>query len=414
MYRTMALAALLLTGCNALLGNDNVQGPNADAALDACSGIGCMVTNCASQGKPPTSVSGTVRTPLYNALVYVPTARLDPLVDGPAAAACASGAPMVHAFTDVAGRFKLDNVPTVPNLPLVIQVGKWRRETAIAAVNDCADLALPANDTRLPRNSGEGHLPRIAVTTGSVESLECVGRSVGISDSEYSLGTGTGRIHLYAGDGATTTMLGTSALEPVTTLYERMAQYDMLLLSCDGHLVTRPTTAVQALLAYVNARGWAWLSHFHANWLMPPSPFPQFATLNPSNTTAPPSPVTARIDTSSPKGQAFADWMVQVGGSLQPGTMSIEDSHTSCTGIDMAMGAQRQIFLDPAISGGFSGIQLLTWQSSGGGRLLYSDIHLQVPLTPGTAFPAECDSGPLTAQGKSIAFQLFDQPTCLP
>ena len=426
-------SALVLTGCNGFLDNRNFQGPGSDdaatgdgpggdagvdgAPVDACSGIGCMVTNCASQGKAPTSVSGTVRTPdgglpLYNALVYIPTAALDPIGDGPASPACASGAPLMHAFTDVSGHFKLDGVPSVPNLPLVIQVGKWRREVTIAAVADCQELVLPSNDTRLPKNSSEGHLPRIAVTTGAAESLECVGRGLGISDSEHTIGTGAGRIHLYAGEGSTTTMLGAATLEPVTVLYGRMAQYDMLLFSCDGRAIARPSTVVQGLLDYVNARGWVWLSHFHSNWVAPPTPFPAFAMFNVGGTD-PPSPVTARIDTTTPRGQVFADWMALVGASQQPGLVSIENGRNTCLGVDATM-AQRQIYFDPVVSNNFNGVQLLTWVPGSGGRLLFSDIHLQLPVGGQTTFPAECQPGSPTPQGKSIAFQLFDQPTCLP
>lgn len=429
-----AAIALMLTGCNAFLDNRNFAGPGADDAttgdgqggdanadgtpVDACSGIGCMVTNCASQGKQPTSVSGTVRTPdgalpLYNALVYIPTAQLDPIGDGPASPACASGAPLMHAFTDIGGHFKLENVPTVPDLRLVIQVGKWRRETPIGAVADCQELALALDDTRLPKNSSEGHLPRIAVSTGAAESLECVARSLGISDSEHTIGTGAGRVHLYAGEGSTTTMLGTDPLEPVTALYGRMSQYDMLLFSCDGRAVTRPSTVVQGLLDYVNAHGWVWLSHFHANWVAPPTPFPPFATFNINGTNNPPSPVTARIDISTPRGQSFASWMALVGASQQAGLVSIENGRNTCLDIDTAM-AERQIYFDPTVSSNFNGVQLLTWAPGSGGRLLFSDIHLQQPVVSQSTFPAECQPGSLTPQGKSIAFQLFDQPTCLP
>lgn len=424
-------SALVPAGCNAFLDNRNFQGPGTDDAaagdgqvgadatpVDACSGIGCMVTSCASQGKPPTSLSGTVHTPdgalpVYNALVYIPTAALDPIGDGPASPACASGAPLMHAFTDIGGHFKLDNVPTVPNLRLVVQVGKWRREVTIAEVADCQELALPFEVTRLPKNSSEGHLPLIAVSTGAAESLECVGRSLGISDSEHTLGTGAGRIHLYAGDGSTTTMLGADPLEPVTALYGRMAQYDMLLFSCDGRPITRPPTVVQGLLDYVNARGWVWLSHFHASWVAPPTPFPQFATFNLNGTAMPPSPITARIDNLTPRGQAFAAWMATVGASPQPGLVSIENGRNTCLGIDAAI-AERQIYFDPSVSAGLSGVQLLTWAPGSGGRLLFSDIHLQQPLSTQSTFPAECQPGALTPQGKSIAFQLFDQPTCVP
>jgi hypothetical protein len=169
---------------------------------------------------------------------------------------------------------------------------------------------------------------------------------------------------------------------------------------------------LQGLLDYVNARGWVWLSHFQASWVAPPSPFPLFAMFNLNGTAMPPSPVTARIDTATPRGQAFADWMALVGASPQPGLVSILNGRNTCMSIDATM-AERQIYFDPAVSNNFSGVQLLTWAPAGGGRLLFSDIHLQQPLGSPT-FPAECEPGPLTPQGKSIAFQLFDQPTCLP
>jgi hypothetical protein len=90
-----------------------------------------------------TTVRGTVydpagRVPLYNVVVYVPNAPLDPLPStGATCDQCGgtiSGSPVVTALTDASGQFVLEDVPTGTNVPLVMQLGKWRREVRIAAI----------------------------------------------------------------------------------------------------------------------------------------------------------------------------------------------------------------------------------------------------------------------------------------
>lgn len=409
--RLAAVAALASAGCNALLGNGDFTGPTPDA----CSGIGCKVADCASRGLPPTSLSGTVTSPdgllpLSGAAVYVPTAPLDALGDGPASRPCASGAPITVARTDITGHFKLDRVPSVDNLPVVIQVGKWRRELVVPAIRECDDFALSPDQTRLPRNSVEGHLPRIAVAMGNADTLECIARSIGISDSEITRSDGTGRVQLYAGPGAIT-MVGTAATEPVDALYDRMMQYDQMMFSCDGRAIMRPPTAPAAMKAFVDAGGWVWLEHFHANWIAAPSPFPEIATFN-LNATTPPSPFTGVIDASTPRGTQFNQWMNLVAATSAPGQLQITEGRNTCIGTTAL--AERLIYLDPAVSGGLSGVQLLSWSTPAGGRLWFSDIHFKQPTGSATAFPTECFDIPLSPQGRAIAYQMFDQPTCMP
>jgi hypothetical protein len=42
----------------------------------------------------------------------------------------------------------------------------------------------------------------MAVVTGSADAMECVIRKVGVSDSEFTLPSGQGRVHLYRANGA--------------------------------------------------------------------------------------------------------------------------------------------------------------------------------------------------------------------
>ena len=61
------------------------------------------------------------------------------------------------ALSDPTGHFILTGVPSGANVPIVVQLGKWRRQTSIPMVNGCIDNPLTdPNLTRLPKNQMEG------------------------------------------------------------------------------------------------------------------------------------------------------------------------------------------------------------------------------------------------------------------
>src|SRR5262249_12093006 len=136
-----------------------------------------------------TSISGVVHDPagkvgLYNVIVYVPNgpvAALTPGIGSPSSSSSSStcdrcgtisGKPLVSTLTGTDGRFKLENVPVGVEFPLIIQIGKWRRQIKVPAIapnspGDCAETLLDAELTRLPKKKSEGDLPQIALTTGA-------------------------------------------------------------------------------------------------------------------------------------------------------------------------------------------------------------------------------------------------------
>src|SRR6185369_6128205 len=111
--------------------------------------------------------------------------------------AAVSGSPLVTARSLYNGKFTLKNVPAGTNIPLVIQIGRWRRQIVIPEVKACQTLALTAEQTRLPRDHSEGNIPLTAISTGEVDALECVLYKMGIKKEEFTNPSGGGRIHLY-------------------------------------------------------------------------------------------------------------------------------------------------------------------------------------------------------------------------
>lgn len=190
-----------------------VFNPNdSDAVTAPCEGLACAIAEC---GTAKTTLTGTVIAPtpkqfgkpdpIYNAIVYVPNAELHPFPQGVTCDKCGtvtSGNPVVTALSADDGTFALENVPSGDNIPLVIQIGRWRRRVTIPHVEACKTTELDAEQTRLPRNRFEGDIPQMALVTSPFDPTECILRKIGIDDSEFTTPSEDGRVHLYDGGGA--------------------------------------------------------------------------------------------------------------------------------------------------------------------------------------------------------------------
>jgi hypothetical protein len=412
-----------------------------------CEGLQCRQTTCtlgscevpACADGASTTVSGTVYAPsgtlpLYNVMVYVPNAALEPLVEGASCNTCdvtVSGSPVTSAITDEAGHFVLPDVPVGANVPLVIQVGKWRKEVTIANVTACTDNPITdANMTRLPANQSEGHMPRIALSTGELDALECLLRKIGISDSEFTNPDGDGRVNLFAGhEGTNEYEAGGEFPISEESLWDApssLQPYDVVLLSCEGGEFPneKPEEAREALLQYLDGGGRAFLSHWHKIWLeRGPAPLPTVMTFNDSDDD---QDFTADIDQSFPKGAALARWLVNVEGSSVIGKVDLLDAQNTAATATPGI-SQRWIYHpnDP-----FTMAESVKYVSANTpvsapanakcGRVVYSDIHVSTGdedtgdvSSTDDPFPTGCRSSILTPQEKVLIFMLFDLSACL-
>jgi hypothetical protein len=395
--------------------NNDGGGGNPDLA-PACTNLKCQQVAC-SNGST-TSLSGTVYAPtpptmgqadpLYNALVYIPNADLEPFTKGVSCDQCgavASGDPITIALTGSDGTFKLTNVPAGDNIPFVIQVGRWRRKVVIPHVAACQDTALPADSTRLPRNQSEGDIPLFAVTTSYYDPTQCILRKIGIDDSEFTAPTGGGRVHLYQGGGmslAGTTLPDGSTLWGDATTPSKLMDYDIVALPCLSH--PTDTQGRQNVFDYANAGGRVYITDLSVDAISSgPTPWPSLANWTNSYI----GTTTGTIDTSFPKGVALADWMQQVGATTTRGSVALDDVYYRFTSTTQ----QRWLYdaTDPLVFS-FNTPQGVA-DNMQCGRVIYASFHVATPAS-GT-FPSSCDTLGLTPQEKILEFMLFDLAACV-
>jgi hypothetical protein len=453
-FRSMTVAVALcatatsLGSCKHHGGGDDDGAGSADAGSSgACEGIQCSIVDCATKGLPSTTVSGTVfapngTLPLYGVTVYVPAGDPGPLPAGVQCDRCADilpGGSYAQALTDEAGHFTLFDVPATANVPIVIQVGKWRRQLKVPSVAACQDTRLPTASTTLPRNKTQGDLPRIAITTGDADALDCLVRKLGIDDSEITTDAKNGSVHLYFGNGAkqfaTGFAGGPGTFRDAQALWGdlgKLSTYDLVLFSCEGaqNPSTKPQAAMQAVHDYAGLGGRVFLSHWHNIWLAGEKAKPSHgladwesvATFDVDAAQDENTQLTF-VDEMVPKGQAFATWLMNVGGSTRRDQIQVNEPRYTCQAVDPTRG-ERWVYVDPGKSTplGKTGVQDLVFTTPQDqpadqrcGKVVFSDMHVSSGSTSKTAtpYPGGCSTSPLSAQEKALAFIFFDISSCV-
>lgn len=428
--------------------------------------------------------AGTVPDPVPGVLVYIPSTSITPFNGNPNApqvqcsqcGADVSGSPLVEATTDFSGKFTLSNVPVSTNagdtIPIVIQLGRWRREYQFAITNSCATNALP-QDLNLPSSSTEGDIPLTAISTGSYDPIECVLLKMGINQNEFmsyatwnaETAAGTtpkqGRVHIYtatsaeaggvanANPGSTlapredeTVLMGTGATGGAANGNYMM--YDQILLPCWGGPVPKNGAELTNLGYYGDHGGHFFATHFSYSWLSgnnnsqlnsianwdlraddndTPTVNGTTFTGNVSNTVPPTIPVT--------NPGVFVQWLNLVGalsnggGATPPANPKVSITAGRHDVDSVANGSVDWIDgTDPngAVNGKTSEMLLhFTFdmpiaQASGQcGHGIFSDFHVNsATQSNGKTFPNECDQTALNSQERIIEYMIWDLASCVP
>ncbi len=269
-----------------------------------CTGTCSKVPTCEAG---TTTLTGKVYDPagtygLYNALVYVPNDPTDPgLKPFPPGITCdicgatAAGDPLVTAMTAPDGTFTLSGMPAGPAIPLVIQLGRWRRQFTVDVATPCGANSVPDKTLEMPKNHTMGDLPRIAIVTGGYDPVECVLLKIGVDQSEFTDPGGSGYIQFFTATdpsspfppgnyygfpptGAGAVISGSTPSQD--SLFATTGgpgngplinNYDMTILECEGYPETQVQSQLTALATYAGAGGRVFASDFQYAWLYPES-----------------------------------------------------------------------------------------------------------------------------------------------
>ncbi|MBX3231161.1 MAG: hypothetical protein KIT84_09490 [Labilithrix sp.] len=440
-----------------------------------CTGTYCgtQPTNCSGPNTPNTTrILGRVfapnqTLPIHDALVYVPNGTLAAVPVGTSSCdTCAppSGNPFIRTNTSTTGNFVLNNVPVPTNgagvaqpITIVIQKGRWRKVQTVTP-NRCGDLTLSLaqasfNSTQsgsapwVPSNN----IPRLAVTTGGADAMQCLLRRLGISDTQFTLSSGAGRIHLFAGANGGTSrfrngfvnVTGTANNDATrnfaneTTLYGNssttvsnpaiMAGYDGVILTCTGQgdqSGHRYPGYADDMQDYVDHGGKVFASHWHHGWLHSgPAPWPTVASFTDVGASG---TATVYVNTTIPKGVDLAAWLQSARNNT--GTLG----QFSITGIASTIGfplvsGTSLVTRNPNNTGSVQYADFLMPTNAAAnakcGRFVMSDLHVtggsddSVGNGSGggnSGFPNNCsDTMTLSDQEKLLAYMLFDLTSCV-
>ena len=410
------------------------------------------VSSCSSGGE--TTLTGTVydpagKNPLYGIVVYIPSEPPAAISTGASCYSCNSlytGNPIAFAVTDSAGNFTIHGVPDGANIPLVVQVGKWRMQYTLPSVTACKandPAALLKAKLKLPNNHQVGDIPSIAIATGGADSLECLLHRVGVDESEYGPGASSpGHIHIFNGDGGSNTSpAAPKAWGSLWDTKQDLMAYDITLLTCEGHETTADGKSaaltpamLQALYDYAQDGGRVFASHYHYNWFNAgPFAAQNLATWQTGGQHYDTDPnalilTTLPGDQPFPRGVAMKEWMGNV-NALSNGELHIVQARHNALVTAANTASLPWIETDTAANPP-SQTEYFSFDTPFGtapaeqcGRVVYSDLHVGAASgdyggytdnVPSNAIvPTGCGNGDLSPQEKALEFMLFDLSGCV-
>ncbi len=432
-------------------------------AIPNCTGVGGtteITGRVITAGRADDDVANQVGVP--NAFVYIlrsndettlPAIESGIPLGGLACDRCEDqdlGPVLASSKSDPLGYFSLKgDIPVGEEFVLVTKLGKWRRaqKFTLPDAARCASTELPNAATRLPRHMADGlavNIPRIAVTTGQIDAMECVFEKMGVTVAEFSEpgadGTAPARIHLYGEDGAELPT-GFTPKEDLHTDLERVMSYDLVVFDCEGTGSSDNDAHDPIIREYVNRGGRVFASHLEFKWIYDngtldydPSTavdtgLQPAATWNPSASTDIDNG-TGLVSLDRPganpgKIQDFADWLLNEGAANSEYQLDIIEPRD----IALTVGTASEEYLYRLLDGAATSVQQFAFNTPYGappeaicGRVAYSGFHVSSGGDPSAfsdvVFPEHCDgttglSGDLTDQEKVLLYMLFDVGACV-
>jgi hypothetical protein len=422
----------------------------------ACVGLQCQVPTC-GMGQT-TTLTGKVYdpaalNPVFNALVMIPSAAVQPVPPGVSSDPC-GGATLPPAITfansAIDGTFTLTGVPVAPSVPIVIQIGRWRRivnvNTSTLMCGQSINLSAAncngngnyagsaACQTRLPRVQAEGNIPHIAIGTGGLDAMECMLYRMGVDVSEFTDEYHPGRVHVFHNGGSV--LPGPNANDDISYLLgftcpaffcpganppSLTNNYDLIMLPCNGGAeygsarwaAPNDDPGRQNLVNYANVGGRVFTSHWGREWIertsamLPTGPFPGVATWMGDVSGGTDLGV---INTAQMYGNNLDLWLIAIGATAG-NTITINPVREDTS----AVSAASRLFVSYQATGDPADFTFDTpLGGMASGRVMYTDMHL-ASGTPSGTFPGNCPTQgtALIQQEDAAEYLLFDLGSCV-
>jgi hypothetical protein len=403
-------------------------------------GGGFAVIDASDDATPcaATTLTGKVfdpagQNPIEGAVVFVPTTPVNLPAITPGANSCGScgasiGSYVTATVTDPTGTFMLQGVPSGTSVPVVVEIGKWRRLTYVSVGDECGPNTVADGVLRLPRERSEGDLPQMAVLTGGADDLGCFLRGMGLDPSEYGPPQSGGRLDVYQGSGGPGLTTGTagacSDASPVCPLWaskSALEYYDIVLLACEGstNAGAKPAASLQFMHDWLSEGGKVFATHFQYYWFQSgPADFQEVATW--TGFSAGIGSGNYAVDTSFLAGEDFDQWLKSPDVEAAAGTTIALDGVADSVSA-VSQNATRWIY-DPS-TGNPKYLSFLTpiggaRTPDGGlsegepycGKAVFTDLHTSG--APSGMLPTACATT-LTAQQKALEYLFFSLSQCV-
>jgi hypothetical protein len=446
---------------------------------DGSPGCGdCGVCNTRVSGKvyDPTGPAGNNVT-LADVQVFQPSSSLTPFVDGVACDTCLSLSTPYTTITQTAndGSFTLSGVTPGPNVPIVVQSGRWRRMVYVN-VKACVDNnatsapAIPNGTFRMPANradfpaGGSADIPKIALATGALESMECLLAKFGITSTganrEFAARSVVGtsppeRIHLFANVGGIGTSNATGAATPglgatgvsssnLVTNTALLNEYAAIMAPCEGASTpgtfwtnlsspANPTNR-NRLVAWADAGGRIFADHLSGDSIVRDIPaWAGTASWYVGHSSQSPAvlPATGKVLTTTTQGTNFLAWLTANGAfAASPYNspfLRIDEARIGPVNVNTASGAVELIRGENGNNWGTNPAGDLSYgyvydtplaSSAKCGRVIMNNMHASDNRVSGGSpsgkqFPGNCSlAAALGAEEKALEYQFFRLTSC--
>ncbi len=286
-------------------------------------------------GNAPDMVPAGHEIPVFDAVVYLSSARPLPIEEGATCRPCVE-APTNAVQTDHKGSFTISRV-TEGDYWLIIEKGDFRLEREIT-VTGTTTITLPAADTTLPSVNDVANgktIPKVALATGTYDALEDILGKMGMgavsASGKFEGPSAAGIFDLYDNGGDHTAQtIGT--LGALVNDLDLMLTYDIIFIPCATAVHGGELDKLQVLRNirdYVAAGGKLYVTDWAGEWA--DNVFPAQVQLDSSSDT-PASAYNAASDTWNTGQFGDAD-----------GTPSYTSEHAEAVNEDLRLWLEGQV-----------------------------------------------------------------------